>query len=125
MRTRILVFTEYSTEDMDGIVKADAAHQAERAMHPEKYPRYAMTTLMVQSDLPRLTERIRSIDVYEADNPEQIMNVGNFWGAQMSEHKSLKRHYIMVQELSAESIAEYSHQRRLIAERKDQTKTTQ
>jgi hypothetical protein len=62
-------------------------------------------------DLPKLTEQFRILDVYEVDDPEQMMNNMAYWSAQMPEIKSYKRWYIPLQEYSDTYAAELFHQR--------------
>ena len=122
---RYLVFTEFDPVDEKALIEKDAMMQVERATYPEKHPRYVMTTSQLMADLPKLTERVRIVDVYEADSPEQMMNNAAYWRAQMRELKSYKRWYIPLQEASEAYFAEYSHQLKLAQERKEQSKTTQ
>lgn len=70
-----------------------------------------MTTSAMGEDLPKLTEQFRILDVYEVDDPEQMMNNMAYWSAQMPEIKSYKRWYIPLQEYSDTYAAELFHQR--------------
>ena len=124
MKMRYLVFTEYNPEEAEAVIKEDAAFQADRAIHPEKYPRYAITSSSLGSSLPHLSERIQFVDVVEADDPEQMMNYRAHKGAQTTLSKSYKSWYISLQEYSDAFAAELALQYRLVAERKEQFKTT-
>jgi hypothetical protein len=111
MKTKYLVFVQFSSDDMDMVAKADAAYQVERATNPEKYPEYATTTSAIMADLPKLTESFKTVEVFEADNPEQMMNSNAYWSAQMPGMKSYKRWYIPLLEVTDAWTAEFSRAR--------------
>ena len=120
---KYLVFTESSPEDWCRILERDKPYQAERAVHPEKYPKYVMTTCRLSSELPRLTESMRGVDVYEVDSPEQLANHMASWDAQRLYAKTLKRWYVPLVEFAEPYTTEFFHQLELLEKTKEQAKT--
>ena len=121
---KLLVFSECSPEDWDVLLKVDAVYQANRANFPEKYPRYVLKTSFIGADLPKLTQQIRIVDVYEVENPEQLTNYWVHWNTQLFQAKSYRKWLIPLQEGSDAYVAEFSYMRQLIEKMKEQSKTS-
>jgi len=121
---KYLCFTECSPEDWNTALERDKILQAERAMYPEKYPKYAITSCVLSTELPKLTEGLRAVDVYEVDSPEQLANHMAFWDAQKLDVKSFRKWYIPLVDFVEPYTTEFHRQRELQEKRKEQSRTS-
>ena len=69
---------------------------AERKKFPNKYPKQIFPDHIVLGDLPQFDGTIRSVTVYDTDDPEQIANIVAYWEAQKLELKTTKRWFIPI-----------------------------
>ena len=121
---KYLVINECSPEDWNTAIERDAIVQVDREKYPGKYPKFAITTCILSTELPKLTESFRTVDIYDVDNPEQLTNIAAFWDAQKLDVKSFKRYYIPLFEYREPYTTEFHRQRELQEKMREQPKTS-
>jgi hypothetical protein len=120
---KYLVINEWSPEDWNTAIKRDAIIQADRERFPRKYPKKPIETCFLSTELPKLTETFRTVDVYDVDDPEQLTNLAAFWDAQKVDLKSFKRWYIPLFEYREPYSTELHRQLERVEKMREESKT--
>jgi len=120
---KYVCFTEFSPEDWHTMLERDAIIQADRERFPGKYPKKPIESCFLSTELPKLTESFKIVDVYEIDDPEQLTNLSAFWDAQRLDAKSLKKWYIPLFDF-VPYMTEFQRQRQRVEKMREESKTT-